>query len=100
MKIALDFDNVLADTMGAWVNRYNWETPRKHLKLEHITQYEFWNLRHIKNITRDDAFEIFHRVWKDYKNLSPMPYSMAGIFTLSELGYDNIEILTFILICY
>jgi 5'(3')-deoxyribonucleotidase len=65
LKVALDFDNVLADTTGAWLRHYN-KIYSKNTKKSDLYEYYFWN---ILNISRDEAFKIFYVVWTNWKDL-------------------------------
>lgn len=65
LKIALDFDNVLADTTGAWIRCYN-KMYNKTLKKSDINEYYFWDSL---NISRDEAFKIFSMVWNAWRDL-------------------------------
>ena len=68
LRIAVDFDNVLADTTGAWIEQYN-RIFKKSIDKQDIKEYRFWNSLHI---SRKLAFKIFFMVWSDWKNLRPL----------------------------
>lgn len=65
LKIALDFDNVLADTTGAWISYYN-KLYNKNVRKSDIQEYYFWNTL---DISREEAFRIFSVVWTNWKDL-------------------------------
>ena len=65
LKIAIDSDNVLADTTEAWVRCYN-DTYNENLKKSDLSEYHFWDTL---NISRDEAFKIFTKVWTNWKAL-------------------------------
>ena len=75
MKIALDFDNVLAETMMKWILHYN-KKYHQHTTKSEITRYSFWgnNLP----ITKKDAVDIFKSVWAHWKSLSPTEEYLAA----------------------
>jgi 5'(3')-deoxyribonucleotidase len=68
IKVALDFDNVLADTMTAWINIYN-EKYSKRVKKSDIIAWEFWP---ILKIQKEEADEIFKSVWTNWEELHPI----------------------------
>jgi 5'(3')-deoxyribonucleotidase len=55
MKVALDFDNVLADTMSAWIKIYN-KKYSKVIEKSDIIEWKFWSLLKIQ---REEGYEIF-----------------------------------------
>lgn len=67
MKIAVDFDNVLADTMTSWIDYYN-KQYNKYLNKKDITIWEFWKLEKIA-LEREESFKIFHLVWHNWQIL-------------------------------
>jgi 5'(3')-deoxyribonucleotidase len=80
LKIALDFDNVLADTTGAWVRYYN-KKYKKSIKKSDLTEYYFWNSL---NISREEAFEIYSIVWSNWQNLDLLEEDCVS--TVNELS--------------
>ena len=88
MQIALDFDNVLADTMNEWIAYYNQKYHQRITKTE-ITFYSFWgnNLP----ITKNDAIEIFKSVWAHWRLLPPTEiYLTEKIKAIQEFGIIDI----------
>jgi len=67
LKVALDFDSVLSDTMIRWVELFNEKKGTKLTKKD-VVSWSFWNDFHI---TMDEAFDIFEEAWSDWKNLPP-----------------------------
>ena len=65
LKIAVDFDNVLADTTGVWIEYYN-RIYNKRINKHDITEYHFWETR---NISREEVYRIYHLVWSNWKEL-------------------------------
>jgi uncharacterized HAD superfamily protein len=65
LRIALDFDNVLADTTGAWLRYYN-KNYNKSIDKSDLNEYYFWD---ILNISKNEAFKIFSIVWSNWKEL-------------------------------
>ncbi len=67
MKIALDFDSVLSDTMVRWVHNYNNRYETSFSK-KHVTKWAFWS---DFNIDRNEAFTIFEETWEQWEHLPP-----------------------------
>jgi len=67
LKIALDFDSVLSDTMTLWVAKYNEKYNKKHTKAN-VTKWEFWD---DFGISLEEAKSIFRITWEDWENLCP-----------------------------
>lgn len=67
IKVALDFDNVLADTMSAWIKIYN-KKYSKVIEKSDIIKWKFWSLLKIQ---REEAYEIFGLVWANWEELHP-----------------------------
>lgn len=63
--MALDFDNVLADTMSAWIKIYN-KKYAKVIEKSDIIEWKFWSLLKIQ---REEAYEIYDLVWANWKEL-------------------------------
>lgn len=65
LKIALDFDSVLSDTMVRWIHVFNTKKNTTLTKND-VLSWTFWN---DFGISIDEAFNIFEEVWSDWKNL-------------------------------
>jgi 5'(3')-deoxyribonucleotidase len=88
-KIALDFDNVLSDTMIAWTKKYN-EKYNKNLTKDDIRSWAFWK---DFGIDHSQAMEIFNEAWTDWPNLPPTEDGLADTITgLAE--YGTVDIVT------
>lgn len=89
MKISLDFDSVLADTMVSWTNKFNKKYNRKLTKND-VKKWEFW---HDFNIKKTDSDEIFREAWEDWKNLPPTEKHLDQ--KVAELTkYGTIDVVT------
>lgn len=64
-RIALDFDNVLADTTTIWLKHYN-SVYNKSIKKSDLDEYYFW---HNLGISKEEAFRIFSVVWNNWREL-------------------------------
>jgi 5'(3')-deoxyribonucleotidase len=90
-KIALDFDNVLADTMTGWINYYNKQFGRS-LKKADITLWKFWELKSI-GMEKGDSDRIFEEVWFRWQELRPLESNVGStVKKLGELG--DLDIVT------
>jgi 5'(3')-deoxyribonucleotidase len=74
LKVALDFDNVLANTMIWWIKYYN-KKYRASLTKDDIHTWEFWKQL---PISKEEAYAIFDSVWSDWKNLPPTEENIAN----------------------
>ena len=73
LKIALDLDGVLAETMDAWCKKAN-EEYGKALKLEDLTSWASWN---ILGISKNDFYRILDGVWDSWKEIPPTEQNIA-----------------------
>lgn len=90
VKIALDFDGVLSDTMDRWVNIYNSAVP-KHKHHATYSDIDQWNFYKKFDISQDECFDIFSLAWKNWRSLKPMERHInLKTETLYELGYVDI----------
>jgi len=87
MKIALDFDNVLADTCGTTLKLIG-----KGHTLDDITKYNF---APIVGLSEKELWSYFLLAWDDITKLEPIDYAHAPtvIKYLQKEGYE-IEVLT------
>ncbi len=95
MRIAIDFDGVLCDTIQKWVSIFNsdYSTKYNNLKLSYntITEFNFWN--HY-GITNNDALGIFAQCWESWDTLHPTEFSLhQKTGKLSELC-DTMDVVT------
>jgi 5'(3')-deoxyribonucleotidase len=89
LKIALDFDSVLSDTMKSWVSKYNKKHGTAYTK-EDIRQWKFWN---DFNISRDYAQEFFRESWEDWTTL---PHTESNLNqTIDQLSkHGTVDVVT------
>jgi len=86
MKIAVDFDNVLADTTKLWVFEYNKYYPTKKISIKDVNIWDFYKKPEI-NLTKDRAFEIFDYCWRHWEFLKTMERNLwHKMEMLSTLG--------------
>lgn len=87
MKIALDLDGVLADTMRVWVTLWN-KKGKKKIRFEDITSWDFWKGL---NITSDEFNLIFNTVWKFWDKIPPTEEMIdEKVRRLNKLGHVDI----------
>ncbi len=70
MRIALDFDGVLAHTMELWVDEYNRLHPSKKITIEDIDRWAFFEKESI-GLSYDEAFDIFDFCWRHSELINP-----------------------------
>jgi len=90
MKIAVDFDSVLADTMKLWVFEYNKQYPSKKITIKNINIWNFFDNPEI-NLTKEEAFVIFDFCWRHWEFLKTMERNLGTkLERLSTLGHVDI----------
>jgi 5'(3')-deoxyribonucleotidase len=89
VRIALDLDGVLAETMDAWCKKANQEYGRA-LKLEDLTSWASWN---ILGISKDDFYRILDGVWSSWKEIPPTEPNIAGKVAKIR-PYGQVDIVT------
>jgi uncharacterized protein len=67
MKIAVDLDGVLAESMLVWCNRANTEFGT-HLKMEDLDSWSSWKKF---PISKDDFYRILDESWDDWRKIPP-----------------------------
>ena len=73
LKIAVDLDGVLAETMDAWCKKAN-EEFGKSLKLEDLNTWASWA---VVGISKNDFYRILDEVWDSWKEIPPTEMSIA-----------------------
>ena len=89
MKIALDFDGVLAHTMKSWVRICNeMDNGVKHLTVRDIDRWSFFKKW---NMSIDDAFVIFDKAWSEWEELESLEQDIyQKTHMLCNLGQTDI----------
>jgi len=95
MKIALDFDGVLCNTIQKWIVIFNMHYSAKYdnLKLSYnqITKFDFYKSY---SITHEDSRQIFAQCWEKWDELYPTEFFLEQkTKKLSELC-DVMDIVT------
>ncbi len=89
LRIAVDLDGVLAETMEAWCKRVN-ELYGTRLTLEDLDTWTSW--RKI-GVTKDQFFQILDEVWDTWEDIPPTEPGLAKKVAKAEkLG--NLDIVT------
>ena len=87
MKIALDIDGTLADTMAAWIRHYN-ERFGESISVEQAKVWSFWKEL---GISREEYVSIFSEAWSKWKEVSPIESNVgAKVNRLRLLGEVDI----------
>ncbi|MEM0450808.1 MAG: hypothetical protein QXO17_04490 [Nitrososphaerota archaeon] len=83
MRIALDLDGVLADTIRVWLRIWN-EQRFPKLTYESIDSWDFWRKL---GISEAEFAEIFSRAWQKWEEIPPAEEGLSEkVMRLSELG--------------
>jgi uncharacterized HAD superfamily protein len=83
MRIALDLDGVLADTIKVWLRIWNEERFPK-LTYESIDTWDFWRKL---GIPESEFAGVFARAWRMWEEIPPLEEGLAEkVRRLSELG--------------
>lgn len=87
LKIALDLDGVLADSISVWLAIWN-ASKGSSLKLEDVKCWDFWKEL---GITSSEFHRIFYEAWKNWKSIQPTePNIVHKVIMLEELGKVDI----------
>ena len=95
VKIAIDFDSVLANTIKKWVQIFNSDYSVKYqnkkLAYNQITTFGFYD---DLNISQKDTWKIFAQCWEEWDMLEPTEF-MLDVKTkkLSELS-ERLDVVT------
>ena len=71
MKIALDFDGVLAYTQDLWVDEFNRRHPSRKAINYDVTAWGFYD-KDPFNIDKEEAFDIFDFCWRHWELMKPL----------------------------
>src|SRR6266540_2959118 len=89
LKIAVDLDGVLAESMLVWCERVNKEFGTQ-LKIEDLDSWASWRTF---GISKDDFYRILDESWEDWKQIPPTELGIANkVAAISTLG--EIDIVT------
>ncbi|MEM4591723.1 MAG: hypothetical protein QW555_07845 [Nitrososphaerota archaeon] len=88
VKIALDLDGVLSDSMGRWVEIWNTKYGYPTLSVEGLTEWDFWRKL---GITQDEFNRIFDEVWQEWPLLKPLEENIDdSVSKIASLGRVDI----------
>jgi len=68
VRISLDFDGVIGNTVELWLKKYN-EKYGKNLQYKDI---DHWRFGDIVGLTNEQVLDIFELCWSDWRGLKPM----------------------------
>ena len=87
LKIAVDLDGVLAETMTAWCEKANEELGTR-LKLDDIDSWASWMKL---GVTKDQFYRLLDSAWDDWENVPPTEKGLAGkVARIQSLGTVDI----------
>ncbi len=89
LKVAVDLDGVLAETMEVWCKRANQEFG-KSLKLEDLNTWASWE---VVDIPKNDFYRILDEVWDSWRDIPPTEPEIAGKLARIE-RFGRIDIVT------
>jgi uncharacterized protein len=90
VRVAIDFDNVLADTTGMWIKYYN-SIYNKNISKSDLSEYHYWNTLYI---SKEEAFRIYHQVWSDWKNLPLLEENCISVVSEIERISCEVDVVT------
>src|SRR5260370_11032344 len=87
LRIAVDLDGVLAETMTAWCEKANEELGTR-LKLDDIDSWASWMKL---GVTKDQFYRLLDSSWDDWENVPPTETGLAGkVARIQSLGTVDI----------
>lgn len=87
MRIALDLDGVLADSISVWVRVWN-SFGRKQISVDDIIEWDFWKTL---GITEKEFHRIFYIAWKNWHLIPPSEHDITyKVSLLESLGKVDI----------
>ncbi len=87
LRIAVDLDGVLAETMEAWCKRAN-EFLGRNLRLADLDTWASWRKL---GISRDQFFQFLNEAWDDWKSIPPTESRLAEkVRKIARLGQIDI----------
>jgi len=87
LKIAVDLDGVLAESMLVWCDRANMEFGT-HVRMEDIDSWSWW--KRIP-ITKDDFYRILDESWNDWPAIPPTEPEIADkVARIQKFGDPDI----------
>lgn len=85
MRLSIDLDSVLADTMSLYCKLWNGEHGTKLTKADLKT----WDLTTSFNVSKEESYEYFVKVWCNWWQLKPTEYRIGDkIRRLEAMGHD------------
>lgn len=89
LKIAVDLDGVLAESMLVWCDRANRELGTR-LRMEDLDSWSWWKMF---PISRDDFYRILDESWDDWQAIPPTEPEIAEKVSRIE-KFGNLDIVT------
>ena len=89
LRIAVDLDGVLAETMTAWCKRAN-EQLGTRLQLDDLDTWASWSKF---GITRDQFYRLLDEAWDEWQEVPPTEPGLAGKVAKLQ-PYGSLDIVT------
>ena len=89
LRIALDVDGVLADTMRLWIRLWNREKGQK-LSYEDLVEWDFWKKL---GISSDEFMRIMNKAWRMWREIPPTEPDLAEKVARIK-SFGRLDILT------
>jgi len=88
IRIALDLDGVLSDSMGRWLEIWNSRHAPPILTVDDLGEWDFWRRL---SITQREFNRIFDEVWRGWEAVRPLEEGIGGkVARLARLGRVDI----------
>ena len=89
LRIALDVDGVLADTMRLWIRLWNREKGQK-LSYEDLAEWDFWKEL---GISSDEFMRMMNKAWRMWREIPPTEPNLAEKVSKIK-SFGKLDILT------
>jgi len=92
MKLALDFDNVLAHTTQLWVEVCNHRSNGARLiNVRDVDEWDFWKKI---GLSHEEAFTIFDICWESWRQIPPLETELHQKTKMLRKLVDKMDIVT------
>lgn len=92
MKLALDFDNVLAHTTQLWVEICNHRSNgAKIINVRDVDEWDFWRKM---GLSHEEAFTIFDITWESWRQIPPLEPELYQKTKMLRNLVDKMDVVT------
>ena len=89
MKIAVDLDGVLAESMEVWCELANAEF-RTHVKMEDLDSWSWWKKF---PISKDEFYRLLDKSWEEWRRIPPTESGISA--KVAQIGkFGDVDIVT------